>query len=110
MDDSLGTVRVEMSTTLKALLVVVGLIAVGCIAPDASTTSTTITTTATVPATTTTVATTTTTVATTTTTEVGMAVGEQIPGKALWALVPGNSLEADRIKPGIRPMGMGRLC
>jgi len=99
-----------MSTTLKALLVVVGLSAVGCIAPEASTTSTTITTTATVPATTTTVATTTTTVATATTTEVGMAVGDQIPGKALWALVPGNSLDADRINLVFAPWGWDDLA
>lgn len=50
---------------------------------------------------------TTTTVPTTTTTEVGLAVGEQILGTALWALVPGNSLEADRINLVFAPWGWG---
>jgi len=41
----------------------------------------------------------------TTTPKTGMAVGEQIPATALWALVPGNDLDADRINLIVAPWG-----
>ena len=78
------------SARAAATTLILGLIAVGCSsASEPSTTSRTVTST--------TVRTTTTVSTTTTVPTVGMEVGERIPGTALWALVPGNSLEADRI-------------
>ncbi len=42
---------------------------------------------------------------TTSTTDDGMAVGEQVPGEPLWALVAGNDLDADRINLVFAPWG-----
>jgi len=78
-----------------------GLIVAGCRGSSDPTTTTTVSE----PTTTVSTSTTTTEPPTTTTTEAGLAIGEQVPGTALWALVSGNDLEADRINLIFAPWG-----
>jgi len=100
-----------MRTTTSSAIAIVALLAVAACgggdstattSPPTSATTTTVTvvpTTTAAPTTTVTTATTTTAAPTTTTTMApsGMAEGEQLPGERLWALVPGNDVDAGRI-------------
>ncbi len=92
------TLLIMPSARAAATTLILGLIAVGCSsASEPSTTSRTVTST--------TVQSTTTVSTTTTVPTVGMEVGERIPGTALWGLVPGNVLDADRINLVFAPWG-----